>query len=60
MHTEVKGSQGREKVLVELTLNEAMALTGVRFNDNQEVAASARRKLNSAIERKYELEENVH
>ncbi|MOA36766.1 hypothetical protein [Paenibacillus terrigena] len=60
MHTEVKGSQGTEKVLVELTLNEAMALTGVRFNENREVAASARRKLNSAIERKYEIEENVH
>ncbi|OPA76840.1 hypothetical protein BVG16_16935 [Paenibacillus selenitireducens] len=55
MVTDVKSSQGNEKVLVELTVNEAMALTGIRFNENREVAASARRKLNTAIERQYDI-----
>lgn len=56
MITEAKSQHGSDKVLVELTVNEAMALTGIRFNENREVAKSARRKLNSAIERKYEMD----
>lgn len=55
MFTEVKSPQGNEKVIVELTVNEAMALTGIRFNENREVAASARRKLNTAIEHHFDI-----
>lgn len=56
MHTDVKCSQQNEKVMVELTVREAMALTGIRFNEDRHVAASAKRKLNSAIEHQYQIE----
>ncbi|URN92767.1 MAG: hypothetical protein NAG76_13015 [Candidatus Pristimantibacillus lignocellulolyticus] len=42
--------QGDEVLTVELTVKELIALTGVRFNDNNSLKVSAHKKLNSALE----------
>lgn len=42
--------QGDELLTVELTVKELIALTGVRFNNNQSLKASAHKKLNSALQ----------
>lgn len=41
---------GDEKVTVELTVKELMALAGVHFHANHAVKISARRKLNRVLE----------
>lgn len=41
--------QGDQVLTVELTVKELIALTGVRFNHNNAVKASAHRKLRSAL-----------
>ncbi|MGO4537187.1 hypothetical protein [Paenibacillus sp. 2TAB19] len=46
---------GNDKVTVELTVKELMALTGVRFHDNHSVEISARKKLNEVLEGTYEI-----
>jgi hypothetical protein len=43
---------GEEMVTVELTLKEAMALSGYRFNQNAKQLAFARRKVKKALDRK--------
>ncbi|MEC0205356.1 hypothetical protein P4H39_22370 [Paenibacillus lautus] len=45
----------RDKIAVELTPNEALALTGVEFNSNQDVKASARRKIRAAFEKTFDF-----
>ena len=42
----------RDKIAVELTPNEALALTGVEFNADHDVKASAQRKIRAAFEKK--------
>ncbi|MGZ9583496.1 hypothetical protein [Paenibacillus marinisediminis] len=49
--------RGEDKITVELTVKEAMALSGQRFNANLEVKPSATRKLLDAIDRKLEAAE---
>ena len=46
MNTQVKIPQGDEKVMVELTRKELMALAGIRFYGNHNIEVSARKKLN--------------
>ncbi|MBB3108704.1 hypothetical protein FHS18_000732 [Paenibacillus phyllosphaerae] len=58
MMTQVKIPQGDQKVTVELTMKELMALAGIRFHGNHNVEVSARKKLNHVLEEKYELENN--
>lgn len=41
---------GDEKVTVELTVKELMALAGVQFHSNHDVKISARKKLNMVLE----------
>lgn len=43
--------QGEEKITIELTVKEAMALTGFRFNQNPKQLAFARRKVKNALDR---------
>ncbi|REK75714.1 hypothetical protein [Paenibacillus paeoniae] len=45
---------GDEKVTVELTVKELMALAGVHFHANHDVKVSARRKLNMVLEDAWE------
>ncbi|GKU75916.1 hypothetical protein [Paenibacillus sp. L3-i20] len=47
---------GDEKVTVELTVKELMALTGVHFHANHEVKISARKKLNVVLKETWEQE----
>lgn len=48
----VKIPQGEEKVTIELSLKEAIALTGVKFHEQPELATIARRKVKETIESK--------
>ncbi|WP_195575932.1 hypothetical protein [Paenibacillus sp. 1001270B_150601_E10] len=48
---------GEDKITVELTVKEAMALTGQRFLENPQVKNDATKKLIHAIDRKLELNE---
>jgi hypothetical protein len=41
-----------ETISVELTLNEAMALTGVRFNQNHSLEVDAIKKIKRSLENK--------
>ncbi|QYR22834.1 hypothetical protein KZ483_07825 [Paenibacillus sp. sptzw28] len=56
MSTQVKIPQGDEKVTVELTRKELMALAGIRFHGNHNIEVSARKKLNEALEETYEID----
>ncbi|MBH5317386.1 hypothetical protein I6N90_06105 [Paenibacillus sp. GSMTC-2017] len=47
---------GDEKVTVELTVKELMALAGVQFIANHEVKISARKKLNEVLSDTWEKE----
>ena len=53
---QVKIPHGDEKVTVQLTVKELMALTGVRFRDNHKIEVAARKKLNEVLEETYEIE----
>jgi hypothetical protein len=50
MTTHVLVPQGEERITVELTVKEAMALSGFRFNQNSGQLADARRKVRSALD----------
>jgi hypothetical protein len=50
MNTNVLVPQGEQVVTVELTLKEAMALSGYRFNQNTRQLADARRKVRKALD----------
>ncbi len=50
--SQVKIPNGEEKIMVELTVKEAMALTGVRFNSEPKMLFDARKKLKVSLEQK--------
>ncbi|XEC93690.1 hypothetical protein AB6A23_20370 [Paenibacillus tarimensis] len=56
MSTTFKIPNGDEKVTVELTVKEMMALSGIRFHDNRNLETAARKKLNDALEEAYDIE----
>ncbi|TVY10024.1 hypothetical protein [Paenibacillus cremeus] len=49
MHSQSREIQ-EKKISVELTLNEALALTGVRFNDNHQLEIDAMHKIKKQLE----------
>jgi len=51
---------GNDKVTVELTVKELMALSGVHFPNNHSVKVSARKKLNEVLEETYEIDQKNH
>jgi hypothetical protein len=57
MNTGVRIPQGNDMVKVELTVKEAMALSGVKFPNNHDIEISARKKLNIIIDDHY-IEDN--
>lgn len=57
MSISAKIPHGDDKVTVELTVKELMALTGVRFHNNHGVEISARKKLNEVLVGTYEREQ---
>ena len=56
MSMTTKIPHGDDKVTVELTRKELMALSGIRFHNNRSIEISARKKLNAVLEETYELE----
>ncbi|MDF2937680.1 MAG: hypothetical protein K0Q90_3053 [Paenibacillaceae bacterium] len=59
MTTHVLVHQGEERITVELTVKEAMALSGFRFNQNSGQLADARRKVRSALDSQVMKESNM-
>ncbi|GIO95324.1 hypothetical protein J14TS5_04100 [Paenibacillus lautus] len=55
MNSSTVKNDSKDKIAVELTPNEALALTGVEFNANQDVKASARRKIRAAFEKTFDF-----
>lgn len=53
MNSNVLIPNGDEKIKVELTVKEAIALTGVRFNQQPGLVLEARRKLKHILEDKW-------
>ncbi|MBU5344992.1 hypothetical protein AK95_24830 [Paenibacillus sp. LC231] len=58
MNSSTVKNDSRDKIAVELTPNEALALTGVEFNSDQDVKASARRKIRAAFEKTFDFTSN--
>ncbi|GBF74033.1 hypothetical protein PA598K_02363 [Paenibacillus sp. 598K] len=56
MNTSVKIPQGDEKVTVELTVKELMALAGARFHGNHTLEIGARKKLKDALADTYNID----
>lgn len=52
----IKIPQGEQKITVELTVKEMMALAGIRFHGNHGLEVAARRKLNEVLEEAYDIE----
>jgi hypothetical protein len=52
MTQEVQVPHGEEKITIELTVKEAIALTGIKFNQQPELLPSARKKLKESLESK--------
>ncbi len=44
--------QAEEKITIELSVKEAMALTGVRFHADHESALDARKKIKDSVDEK--------
>ncbi|MDP5276249.1 hypothetical protein [Chengkuizengella axinellae] len=55
---EVKVPNGNEKIKIELTMKEAIALTGIRFNQQPELLIEAKKKLMHTIEENKKM--NIH
>jgi hypothetical protein len=58
MNTNLSVPQGEQVVTVQLTLKEAMALSGYRFNQNTKQLAGARRKVQRALDNQLIGEDN--
>ncbi|WP_127530642.1 hypothetical protein [Paenibacillus kobensis] len=56
MNNGLKIPHGEDKVQVELTIKELMALAGARFPNNHMIEVNARKKLNEVLEQAYEIE----
>ncbi|MFW5435391.1 hypothetical protein [Paenibacillus apiarius] len=56
MNSAIHIPQGEEKITIELTVKEAMALAGQKFHADPSVKSKAMRKLNAVILRKYGME----
>ncbi|TBL80344.1 hypothetical protein [Paenibacillus thalictri] len=59
MNSEQHNQIGKETISVELTINEALALTGVRFNQNHQLEVDALQKIKRMLEHKL-LPEQAH
>ncbi|MBJ6361477.1 hypothetical protein ACFOQM_09290 [Paenibacillus sp. GCM10012307] len=56
MSTTIKIPQGEEKVTVQLTVKELMALSGIRFHGNHKLEIEARKKLNDALNETFDID----
>lgn len=53
--TRVNENDHKESIAVEFTPDEALSLTGVVFNENHEIKASAQRKIRLAFEKTFDF-----
>ncbi|MDO3408730.1 hypothetical protein QWJ34_03020 [Saccharibacillus sp. CPCC 101409] len=53
MTTQFAANRSEEKISVELTREEALALTGVRFRDGHDIEVGARKKIRTAFEKTF-------
>jgi hypothetical protein len=60
MNSQIKVPGGDEKIVVELTVKEAIALTGIRFNQQPEVIFEARKKLKDKLDHRESVQSKVH
>jgi hypothetical protein len=56
MDSNVMIPHGEEKITIELSVKEALALSGVKFAHNHELALDARKKVQQSIENKFKNE----
>ncbi len=52
MSDQVNVPKGEEKITVELTVKEALALAGIRFNNERNLIPEARKKLRHSVDDK--------
>ncbi len=52
MMQEVAIPKGEETITLELTVKEAIALTGIKFHEHPDLLTAARRKLKQSVEQK--------
>jgi len=52
MTHEVAVPHGEEKITIELTVKEAIALTGYRFNEQPQLLTEAKKKVKQSVENK--------
>jgi hypothetical protein len=52
MTPEVMVPHGEEKIMIELTVKEAIALTGIKFHEQPELLTAAKKKLKQTVENK--------
>lgn len=55
MESNVMIPHGEEKITIELSVKEALALSGVKFAHNHELSLDARKKVQQSIENKLKL-----
>lgn len=53
MHAPTSVPQGDQTITVELTVKEAIALSGIRFNQQPELATIARKKIKQTLDRRF-------
>ncbi len=56
MNSNIMIPQGEEKITIELSVKEALALSGVKFAHNHDLALDARKKVQQSIEDKLKSE----
>jgi hypothetical protein len=59
MDSPVKIPNGEEKITIELSVKEALALSGERFNYQPEVALDARKKVKESLNQKFHIENHA-
>ncbi len=55
MTTQFAPDHSEEKISVELTREEALALTGVRFHSGHKIEIDARKKIRNAFEKTFDI-----
>lgn len=55
MNSQTVYAEGKGSIDVQLTPDEALALTGVEFNGNHKIKTEAQRKIRNAFEKKFDF-----
>ncbi|GGF81995.1 hypothetical protein GCM10010912_28900 [Paenibacillus albidus] len=55
MNSQTVSAEGKGSIDVQLTPDEALALTGVEFNGNHKIKSDAQRKIRNAFEKTFDF-----